>query len=64
MKKNYIIFYFKINFRTVAHGVLNFLFAYVFLPLIGFAVSFMIAFPKEEAFQHVPSAFIKVLLNH
>ena len=40
--------------------MLNFLFAYVFL-LIAFAVSFMIVFPQSEAFQIVPTAFVKVL---
>ena len=52
-------FYVESDFRTVAYGVLNFLFAYVFL-LIGFAVSFMIVFPQSEAFQIIPTAFVKV----
>ena len=43
--------------------MLNFLFAYVFL-LIAFAVSFMIVFPESDAFQIVPTAFVKVFSNH
>ena len=53
-------FYIESDFRTVAYGVLNFLFAYVFL-LIGFAVSFMVVFPQTEAFHNVPTAFVKVV---
>ena len=45
--------------RTVAVGVVNFLIAYIFL-LVGFTVSFMILFPRTEAFELMPTAFVKV----